>query len=72
MDVVNEQMILFSESEKLPTKPSPGSLRNWSRTGALSKTTGEIVILESVQIGCRSYTSLEAFERFWRQLNGDG
>ena len=71
IDLYTETLILPSQSAQLPTKPDPKTLRKWITDGCISKKTGERFFLEFRQVGNLIYTSIEAFDRFQRRLNGE-
>jgi len=70
IDIEVEQLITCYGGKKLPTRPSPNTIRKWITEGCASKATGETVRLEHVQIGGRIYTSVEAYSRYIAKLSG--
>lgn len=70
MRVCRETTIYLSDKNKLPHKVTLRTLRNWITRGLISDT-GERVTLEYAKIGGALATSLEAYERFLKRLNGE-
>ena len=71
IDQDKEKLVsLYGLKKLVPTRPCANTVKNWARVGKLSKATGKIVFLESIQIGGHTFTSVEAYRRFVNQLNG--
>lgn len=68
--VLSETIVLFADARKLKGKPHWWDLRNWARYGLVSKFTGEKITLEWAVYGGKRCTSVEAFDRFLKKLNG--
>jgi hypothetical protein len=67
IDIYKEQIRSYAEASKaLPGRPHSGTIARWATRGRQG------VRLETVTIGGRRYTSLEAIQRFVRQLSGSG
>jgi hypothetical protein len=59
IDILNEQLLRLNEAAKrLPGQPHRSSLERWTHDGVRGRR------LETVLIGGRRYTSLEALQRF--------
>lgn len=59
IDMRSEQLQLFAKAARsLPDSPHVGTLHRWSRQGVRGRR------LESIVIGGRRYTSVEALQRF--------
>lgn len=64
MDIHNEHLCLLSEvSCSMPSKPSYCTIMRWKREGLRG------VKLETLLIGGRRYTSVEALHRFIKSVN---
>lgn len=69
IDIGRETLVGFSESTRLPTQPHKNTVRGWCDVGVRHHVTGKYITLESVRIGKRRFTSLEAHERWLDKLN---
>jgi hypothetical protein len=69
--LLKESRILLSEGYKLPENPSRDTLVRWTEDGVVSRSSGARVYLDHIQIGGRTFTSVEAYGRFIAALNGD-
>ncbi|MEE8172695.1 MAG: DUF1580 domain-containing protein [Alphaproteobacteria bacterium] len=61
IDIQTEQLLTLAEAAKrLPTRPHVSTIWRWAATGGL----------ETVRLGGRVYTSIEAIERFAEHRGG--
>jgi len=59
INIVSEQLVTLTEAAKLlPDRPSSTTMWRWSRKGVGGK------VLETITIGGKVYTSVEALQRF--------
>lgn len=64
IDVQNERLVLLiNVSEVVPSQPARSTVRRWASEGI------DGILLETVRLGGRRYTSLEAITRFFERLN---
>ena len=66
IDITNETLVALTEGKKLippPNSPTADQLHFWWDTGLVAEN-GSRIFLETVKIGGRRYTSLQAFHRF--------
>lgn len=68
-DLKSETLVRISDSKTLPCSPHRSTVYKWYKHGV--DVGGRIVRLETVRIGRRRYTTLEAFHRFISQTNVD-
>lgn len=69
-----ENLVCFDEGRKLAGTPSTQTLYRWATVGLKPRfeaEEGHRIFLEYCTIGRRSYTSMEAYDRFLRKLNGE-
>jgi hypothetical protein len=65
IDVMTERLLpLIAVPSAVPTRPGRSTARRWAREGI------DGVVLETVKVGGRRYTSYEAVARFLERLNG--
>lgn len=73
--VLDETVVYFSKPAKLPGRPAKSTLVNWKTRGVLAKrgprSPGPLIYLEWAYIGGAVVTSMEAYERFQRGINGE-
>ncbi len=72
--IFNETLIYCSEPQHLPGRVTTDMLRDWRNKGLEIKRGpkfGQRVTLDWAWLGGRPVTSLQAFARFQRQLNGE-
>jgi hypothetical protein len=68
---LEETTVFCSEARRLKGKPSPDTLYNWRSEGIECRTSGVRVTLEWCLLGGRPVTSIEAYERFLKRINGE-
>jgi hypothetical protein len=65
IDVTRERLLRLTHlPEAVPTRPARSTARRWAREGVKG------VVLETVRLGGRRFTSHEALARFFARLNG--
>lgn len=69
--VLKETVIRCSHSNKLAGKPSKDTLYDWRTKGIERRCDGVVVTLEWCRLGGQPVTSLEAYERFHKRVNGE-
>lgn len=69
INVHKETLIGMSESKCLPTEPSRTTVYFWCDNGIKNRITGQMCVLETVLVGGRRFTSLEAYDRWQEKLN---
>ena len=69
--VLEETVIRQSERHRLPGNPSVQRLTAWRLRGVKCRATGVRHTLEWCYVGGEPVTSLEAYERFNRRVNGE-
>jgi hypothetical protein len=60
--LIDETLVAFSESRKLPGRPAYSTVYRWFREGLA--ISGQVIKLEACFIGARLFTSKEAHARF--------
>jgi hypothetical protein len=73
--ILKETVVYFSRAANLPGKPSKAVLVNWKDDGLQVKRSKRrpppTVRLEYAYLGGQLVTSLEAYDRFQRRVNGE-
>jgi len=71
MNLIDETLVAFDESRKLPGQPSRTTLRSWRDKGVMADRNdpASVTRLECIKIGGRPFTSREAVMRFLAKLN---
>jgi len=69
--VLSETVIRAHQRHRLAGKPHKCTLYRWRKRGTKHPVTGYLVTLEWAYLGGEPVTSLEAYDRFMRQLNGE-
>lgn len=73
MNLLREILVPFDEGRNLPGSPTKSTLRNWRDNGVLADRSDPTsrVFIESIRIGGRPFTSIQAFHRFISKINCD-
>lgn len=71
IDIATEDIFPFSQAHA-KLNLSPQTLRNYADKGVINVTSGERVYLETVQLPSGKATSVEAYHRFVKNINGVG
>jgi hypothetical protein len=69
--VLDETIVHCSEGGKLTGRPCQDSLYNWRKKGVKRRGDRKIVTLEWCYLGGEPVTSVEAYERFQKRINGE-
>lgn len=71
IDIEAERVFLLSDGKTIPqVNQSYHSLRRYIKVGCVNQTTGEVVCLPSAILPGGMGTSIEAYQWFIRELNG--
>lgn len=68
---IGKAHLYFKTHPKHPVHVSPYTVRNWVNIGILNQKTGQRVYLNATHIGGQVLTSMQDYEQFIRDLNGE-
>jgi len=68
---IGKAHLFFRTHSKYPVRVSSWTVRNWVNLGILNQKTGQRVYLKATQIGGQVLTSMQDYEQFVKDLNGE-